>query len=502
MTKRKIESEIVTLSKLGTEAIRSLSALELGRAIREGRTTAIDATDAVLEQIRAVDADYRCFITVAAEQARSRAQEVQAQIERGALAGPLAGVPVALKDNICTRGIRTTCASKMLADFVPAYSAEAAKRLEAAGAILIGKTNMDEFAFGSTTETSYFGTTCNPYSPKHCPGGSSGGSAAAVALQECFFALGSDTGGSVRQPASHCGVVGMKPSYGMVSRYGLVAYASSMDQIGPMTKNVEDCAAVLEILCGRDAKDATCVCPTDTDFRTALIRDVRGMRIGVPREYLEAAIDDEVRDAILQAASQLEQEGAVVEPFTLGLTEYAVPTYYTIASAEAGSNLERFDGIRYGHRAQEESLQKLYTVSRSEGFGTEVRRRILLGTFVLSAGYYDAYYLKAQKVRNRLVQTFDKAFAAYDLILSPVAPTAAPVLGRSPENPVERYLEDVYTICANLCGLPAISVPCGETKQGLPIGLQLMGSRFREKTVLQAAFTYEQTRKEKLYGSK
>ena len=359
--------------------------------------------------------------------------------------------------------------------------------------MILGKTNMDEFAMGSTTETSAYGPTKNPRNLEHVPGGSSGGSAAAVAADECIYAIGSDTGGSIRQPASYCGVVGMKPTYGTVSRYGLIAYGSSLDQIGPLTKDVRDCAAVLEALASHDPKDSTSVSRADKDFTAALTEDVKGLRIGIPIDYLGEGLDDEVRTAVLQAAEVLEKKGALVERFDLSLVEYAIPAYYTIAAAEASSNLERFDGIKYGYRTEEYAgLHNMYKKSRSEGFGEEVKRRIMLGSFVLSSGYYDAYYLKALKVKALIKKAFDEAFAKYDLILGPVAPTTAPKLGESLADPIQMYLGDIYTIAVNLAGLPGISVPCGQDSKGLPIGLQLIGDCFQEKKLLRAAYTYEQ----------
>lgn len=474
-----------------------LSAVELGRAIREGKTTAVEAMEAVLEQIKKTDEQYNCYVTVAGEKALATAAEVQKKIEAGELTGPLAGVPVAVKDNMCTEGLLTTCSSKILDNFIPTFSAEAVLQLERAGAVVIGKTNMDEFAMGSTTETSAYGVTRNPRNPGHVPGGSSGGSAAAVAAEECFFALGSDTGGSIRQPASYCGVVGMKPTYGTVSRYGLVAYGSSLDQIGPLTKTVEDCAAVLEVIAAHDKKDSTSVERKDTDFTSALVKDVKGMRIGIPRDYLGEGLDSEVRDAVLTATELLKANGAVVENFDLSLVEYAIPTYYTIAAAEASSNLERFDGIKYGYRAKDaEGLHQMYKKTRSQGFGPEVKRRIMLGSFVLSSGYYDAYYLKALRVKAMIKKAFDEAFTKYDCILGPVAPTTAPELGKSLADPIKMYLGDIYTISVNLAGLPGISVPCGVDSKGLPIGLQLIGDCFQEKKLIQTAYTYEQCAKE------
>lgn len=475
--------------------ILGLSAVALASAIKEGKTTAPGAVQAVLEQIEETEKKYHCYVTIDAERAMKTAIDVQNKIKSGELTGPLAGVPMAVKDNLCTEGLLTTCSSKMLGNFVPAYTAEAVLRLQKAGAILIGKTNMDEFAMGSTTETSAYGVTRNPRNPEHVPGGSSGGSAAAVAANECFFALGSDTGGSVRQPASHCGVVGMKPTYGTVSRYGLIAYASSMDQIGPLCRTVEDCAAILEVISGHDEKDSTSLIREDTNFTKALIPDCRGMKIGIPKDYLGEGLDLSVKKAIQGAAGILQKNGAVVEYFDLGLTEYAVPAYYTIAAAEASSNLERYDGIKYGYRKeQEENLQRLYRRSRSAGFGAEVKRRIMLGSFVLSSGYYEDYYLKALKVKSLIKSNFDRTFQTYDCILGPVAPTTAPRLGESLTDPIEMYLGDVYTISANLAGLPGIGVPCGADDKGLPIGLQLLGNSFQEKKLLQIAYAFEQRR--------
>ncbi len=476
--------------------ILAYSAVELSAAIKQGTVTAVDAMAAVLSRIDERERDINAYVTMDREQALKAAAAVQKKIEKGELNGVLAGVPVAVKDNLCTEGMRTTCSSKILENFVPTFSAEAVVNLEKAGAVVIGKTNMDEFAMGSTTETSAYGETRNPWNTDHVPGGSSGGSAAAVAAGECYFALGSDTGGSIRQPASFCGVVGLKPTYGTVSRYGLVAYGSSLDQIGPLTKNVADCAAVLEVIASHDVKDATSINRKeenkDTDFTAALVDDVKGMKIGIPRDYFGEGLDSEVKDAVLAAAKQLAAKGAVVEEFDLSLVAYAIPAYYTIAAAEASSNLERFDGIKYGYRAASfEGLHDMYKKTRSEGFGAEVKRRIMLGSFVLSSGYYDAYYLKALKVKAMIKNAFDDAFAKYDLILGPVAPTTAPKLGESLSDPLKMYLGDIYTISVNLAGLPAISLPCGKDSKGLPIGLQLIADSFQEKKLIQAAYTYE-----------
>ncbi len=473
--------------------ILDYTATELSAKIKQGEIKVADAVEAVFDRIARTEGELHCYVTLEKEKAFARAAEVQRQIDAGELTGPLAGVPFAVKDNLCTRGTLTTCSSKILENFIPTFSAEAVLLLEQAGAVIIGKTNMDEFAMGSTTETSYYGVTRNPHNTAHVPGGSSGGSAAAVAAGECFAALGSDTGGSIRQPASYCGVVGMKPTYGTVSRYGLIAYGSSLDQIGPLTKDVRDCAAILETLAVHDCKDSTSMKREDTDFTSALREDVKGMRIGIPRDYFGEGLDPEVKAAVLAAGKVLEEKGAILEEFDLSLVEYAIPAYYTIAAAEASSNLERFDGIKYGYRAPGvEDLHPMYKKTRSEGFGAEVKRRIMLGSFVLSSGYYDAYYLKALKVKALIKKAFDEAFARYDCILGPVAPTTAPELGKSLAEPIKMYLGDIYTISVNLAGLPGISIPCGTDSKGLPIGLQMIGDCFQEKKLLRAAYTYEQ----------
>ena len=473
--------------------ILSCTAVELGRKIKEKELTAVQATQAVLDQIDRVENTVHAYVTVDKEGALKKAAEIQKKIDKGELTGPLAGVPVAIKDNMCTEGMLTTCSSKILYNFVPTFTAEAVKRLEDVGAVIIGKTNMDEFAMGSTTETSAYGVTRNPWNPRHVPGGSSGGSCAAVAAGETFYALGSDTGGSIRQPSSFCGVTGIKPTYGTVSRWGLIAYGSSLDQIGPVAKDVTDCATILEVISAHDPKDSTSV-ERETDFTSALVDDVKGMRIGIPRDYLGEGLDPEVREAILNAAKVLEEKGAIVEQFDLSLVEYAIPAYYVIASAEASSNLSRFDGVKYGYRAEEyEGLHNMYKKSRSEGFGPEVKRRIMLGSFVLSSGYYDAYYLKALRTKALIKKAFDEAFAKYDVILGPAAPYTAPKLGESLSDPIQMYLGDIYTISVNLAGLPGMTVPCGMDSKGLPIGLQLIGDCFKEKNIIRAGFAFEQS---------
>ena len=455
----------------------------------------MEATKAALDAIDAKEDKVNSFVTVDREGALKRAEEVQKLIDDGKLDGPLAGVPVAIKDNMCTEGLLTTCSSKILGNFVPTFTSEAVLNLEKAGAVILGKTNMDEFAMGSTTETSAYGETKNPWNLEHVPGGSSGGSCAAVAAEECFYALGSDTGGSIRQPSSFCGVTGIKPTYGTVSRYGLIAYGSSLDQIGPVAKDVTDCATILEIIASHDEKDSTSVKRDDLDFTSALVDDVKGMKIGIPKDYLGEGLDSEVKDAILNAAKVLEEKGAIVEEFDLSLVEYAIPAYYVIACAEASSNLARFDGVKYGYRTEEyDGLHNMYKKSRSEGFGAEVKRRIMLGSFVLSSGYYDAYYLKALRTKALIKKAFDEAFAKYDVILGPAAPTTAPKLGESLSDPLKMYLGDIYTISVNLAGLPGITVPCGTDSKGLPIGLQLIGDCFKEKNIIRAAYSFEQTR--------
>ena len=473
-----------------------LTALELGEKIKAKEVTVREAVDAVIGQIKEAESEIHSFVTIDEEGAYAQAEEIQKKIDAGELTGPLAGVPVAVKDNMCIEGQLTTCSSKILSNFKPTYTAEAVENLRKAGAVIIGKTNMDEFAMGSTTETSYYGPTRNPHNTAHVPGGSSGGSCAAVAAEECFFALGSDTGGSIRQPSSFCGVTGIKPTYGTVSRYGLIAYGSSLDQIGPIARDVTDCATILEAISSYDKKDSTSIPREDMDFTSALVDDVKGMRIGIPRDYLGEGLDEEVKEAILKAAKVLEDKGAIVEEFDLGLVKYAIPAYYVIASAEASSNLSRFDGVKYGLRAKEyEGLHEMYKKSRSEGFGEEVKRRIMLGSFVLSSGYYDAYYLKALRTKALIKKEFDKAFEKYDVILGPAAPCTAPKLGESLSDPLKMYLGDIYTISVNLAGLPGMTVPCGKDSAGLPIGLQLIGDCFQEKKIIRAGYAFEQSRK-------
>ncbi len=474
--------------------ITKWTALELGRKIRAGEISVEEAVRAQLDMIRERESEYHCYITVLEEEALARAKKVQEGIRAGEYTSPLAGVPVAVKDNICTKGVRTTCASKILENFKPPYNAEVIKKLDAAGMIVLGKTNMDEFAMGSTTETSYFGATKNPRDITRVPGGSSGGSAAAVAAGEAFLALGSDTGGSIRQPSAFCGVVGIKPTYGMVSRYGLIAYASSLDQIGPIGKDVADCAATLSVIAGGDIKDSTSVQQKEFSYFNALAEDISGMRIGIPRGYLGEGLDDEVKSAIFLAADLLRKRGATVEEFDLEAVDYAIPAYYVIACAEASSNLSRYDGVKYGFRTKDyEGLEEMYRCTRTEGFGEEAKRRMMIGAFVLSSGYYDAYYNKALKVKAVIKKGFDRAFEKYDLILGPTAPTTALKLGENLSDPLKMYLGDIYTVSVNLAGLPAISLPCGRDKEGLPIGLQLIGRPFGEREILRAAYCFERS---------
>ena len=477
-------------------SLMSLTAVELGRKIKAKEVTVREAVLAAYDKIDEKEAELNCYVTTTKEAALAKADEVQTKIDAGELTGPLAGVPVAIKDNMCTKGVLTTCSSRILENFVPTFTAEAVINLEKAGAVILGKTNMDEFAMGSTTETSHYGATKNPWNTKHVPGGSSGGSAAAVAADECSFALGSDTGGSIRQPSSYCGVTGMKPTYGTVSRYGLIAYGSSLDQIGPIAKDVTDCATILETIASYDPKDSTSIRRDDYDFTSALVDDVKGMKIGIPKDYLIEGLNPEVKAAIVNAAHKLEEKGAVVEEFDLSLVEYAIPAYYVIACAEASSNLARFDGVKYGYRTPEyNELHEMYKKTRSEGFGPEVKRRIMLGSFVLSSGYYDAYYLKALRTKALIKQAFDKAFSKYDVILGPVAPTTAPEIGSSLADPIKMYLGDIYTISVNLAGLPGISVPGGFDSKGLPIGVQMIGNCFEEKKIIRTAYAFEQSLK-------
>ena len=456
--------------------------------------SATELTQATLYDIKAREEAVNAFVTVAEEVALAQAKAID---EKGIDADNLlSGIPLAVKDNISTDGILTTAASKMLYNYEPIFDATAVANAKAKDMIVIGKTNMDEFAMGGSGETSYYGPTKNAWDHSKVPGGSSSGSAASVASGQVRLSLGSDTGGSIRQPSSFCGVTGIKPTYGTVSRYGLIAYGSSLDQIGPVAKDVSDCAAILEAISSHDLKDSTSMARTDCDFTSALKDDVKGMKIGIPSSYFGEGLDEEVKAAILKAADILKEKGAVVETFDLGLVDYAIPAYYVIASAEASSNLSRFDGVKYGYRTKEyEGLHNMYKKTRSEGFGPEVKRRIMLGSFVLSSGYYDAYYLKALRTKALIKKEFDKAFAKYDLILAPASPDTAPLLGSSLSDPLKMYLGDIYTISVNLAGLPGMTVPCGLDSKGLPIGMQLIGDCFKEKDIIRAGYAFECTRK-------
>ncbi|MER3456024.1 MAG: Asp-tRNA(Asn)/Glu-tRNA(Gln) amidotransferase GatCAB subunit A [candidate division GAL15 bacterium] len=471
----------------------------LGRPYHElrprlGRDLSVrELVDAYLDAIDRLDGLVRAYLTVTADRARAQARELDDRLARGEPLPPLAGMPVALKDNLCTEGVRTTCASRILESFVPPYDATAVRRLREAGALLLGKTNMDEFAMGSSTENSGFFATRNPWDLDCVPGGSSGGSAAAVAAGEAVATLGSDTGGSIRQPAALCGVVGLKPTYGRVSRYGLVAFASSLDQVGPLTLDVRDCALILQVISGKDPHDSTSVDLPVPDFVASLEGEVRGLRVGLPVEFFGDGLQPEVREAVRNAVRVLEGLGAVVEEVALPTLEVALPTYYLIACAEASSNLARYDGVAYGYRSPHaQDLYTLYARTRAEGFGPEVKRRVMLGTFALSAGYYEGFYKKAQQVRTLVRRDFDRCFQRVDLLATPTSPVAGFRLGERTADPLQMYLADVYTIPVNLAGLPAISVPCGFAN-GLPVGLQLVGRPFDEATVLRAAYAYEQS---------
>ena len=484
---------------MDNKAILELSALDIGSKIKSGEITSVQATQAFLDAIESLDKDYKSYITVCRDSALARAAEVDSLIAQGRLTGDLAGVPIAIKDNICTKGTATTCASKMLANFVPPYDATVISKINAEGMVILGKTNMDEFAMGSTTETSYFGPTLNPWGDSRVPGGSSGGSAAAVAARLAPVSLGSDTGGSIRQPASFCGVTGLKPTYGTVSRYGLVAFASSLDQIGPIGRDAVDLASLYNLICGVDEKDQSSTETTKLDIDKIRNYSVAGKTIGIPEEYFGEGIDPEVKAAVMDAVKVFESEGAKVERFTLPIMEYAIPTYYIIACAEACSNLSRYDGIKYGFRPEGvEDLGELYIRSRSEGFGMEVKRRIMIGNFVLSSGYYDAYYNKALQVKNLIYQAFNEAFSKYDVVIGPVAPTPALKAGESLSDPLKMYLGDICTVLINIVGLPAVSVPCGFAS-GLPVGMQIIGKHYSEETILGFASDFQRATSDKAY---
>ena len=470
-----------------------LSIHELHDMLRSRDLSAVELAQALFDRIDATDGAIGAYLAVCREQGMEDARRADARLARGDASSKLLGIPVALKDALLTEGVHTTCASKILQGFTPPYDGTAVSRLKEAGAVVLGKTNMDEFAMGSSTENSGYSITRNPWNLDHVPGGSSGGSASAVGAGQCIAALGTDTGGSIRQPASFCGIVGLKPTYGRVSRYGVVAYASSLDQVGPMTRDVTDCALVLQAIAGHDPADSTSVDVPVPDYAAALTGDVKGLKIGVPKEYFAAGLQPEVEEAVRQGIAELEKAGAVVTEVSLPLNDYAVAAYYVIAAAEASSNLARYDGMRYGPRAQAEDLTSTYMKSRAQGFGHEVKRRIMLGTYVLSAGYYDAYYLKAQKVRTLLKQDMEAVLKGCEAIVAPTCPTTAFKVDEMTHDPLQMYLSDILTISVNLAGLPALSVPCGFDDAGLPIGMQIIGRHFDEATVLRLGYAYEQT---------
>ena len=476
--------------------ITELTVHELQEKLANKELTITDITQAYVDRINEKEKDVNAFVTPLLDDAISQAKEIQTKVESGEVKGNFAGIPIGIKDNMCTKGVKTTCSSKMLENFVAPYSATVVEKLNDENIINLGKLNMDEFAMGSSTENSYFAKTKNPWNLNKVPGGSSGGSAAAVAANLVPWALGSDTGGSIRQPASLCGVVGLKPTYGLVSRYGLVAFASSLDQIGPITKDVMDSAMLLNIIAGHDEKDTTSVDIEKKDYTKALKNDVKGLKIAVPKEFFAEGINEEVKASLEKAIKKYKELGAEVTEVSLDIAKYALATYYIIACAEASSNLGRFDGIRYGYRAPEaKDLKEIFKKSRSEGFGEEVKRRIILGTYVLSSGYYDAYYKKAQQARTLVMKEFNKVFENYDVILTPTSPVTAFDIGSKSENPLEMYLADICTVSVNIAGLPGISIPCGVDSEGLPIGMQLIGNKFQEETILNAAYTFEQATK-------
>ena len=470
----------------------SLTMHEISDLLKKKETTSRAVTESVLARIASVDERVKAYLTVTADAALAQAEQADRERSSGKTS-PVLGVPIAIKDNMCTEGVRTTCASKILGNFIPPYNATVVARLQHAGYVMPGKVNMDEFAMGSSTENSGFMVTKNPWDLERIPGGSSGGSAAAVAAGECIAALGSDTGGSIRQPAACCGVVGLKPTYGRVSRYGLVAFASSLDQIGPITKDVTDAAILMNIIGGHDERDSTSAAVPAPDFTRSLVKDLKGVKVGIPKEYFIEGMDPEVDRAVRSAVRTLEGLGAAVVDVTLPHTGYAVATYYILATSEASSNLARYDGVKYGYRASgAKDLLEMYTKSRSQGFGPEVKRRIMLGTYALSAGYYDAYYKKGQQARTLIKRDFEEAFRRADIIATPTAPTAAFKIGEKSSDPLQMYLSDIFTISVNLAGIPGISIPCGFTAGGLPVGLQLLGRHFDEASILRAAYAYEQ----------
>lgn len=473
--------------------ITELTVHELQEKLKNKELSITEITKAYTNRIKEKENEVQAFVTTLTDEAEKQAEEIQNKIEKREITGEFAGIPIGIKDNMCTKGVKTTCSSKMLENFIAPYDATVVEKLNHENMINLGKLNMDEFAMGGSTEYSYFKKTKNPWNLNKVPGGSSGGSAAAVAAGMVPWALGSDTGGSIRQPASFCGVVGLKPTYGLVSRYGLVAFASSLDQIGPITKDVQDSAMLLNLIAGHDEKDTTSSNKEKIDYTACLKNDVKGLKIGVPKEFFAEGINSEVKESLEKAINTYKELGAEIEEFSLDVANYSLATYYIIACAEASSNLGRFDGIRYGYRAKDcKNLKEIFKKSRSEGFGAEVKRRIILGTYVLSSGYYDAYYKKAQQVRTLVMKQFNEAFEKYDVILTPTSPTVAFDIGSKTSNPLEMYLSDICTVSVNIAGLPGISIPCGVDSQGMPIGMQLIGNKFCEKTILNAAYTFEQ----------
>ena len=469
---------------------------ELMDKLEKKEITITELTKAYVDRINEKEKDVEAFVTTLTDEAISKSQEIEEMVKNGEINSRFAGIPIGIKDNMCTKGVKTTCSSKMLENFIAPYDATVIEKLNNEGIISLGKLNMDEFAMGASTEYSAFKKTKNPWNLNTVPGGSSGGSAAAVAANLVPWALGSDTGGSIRQPSAFCGVVGLKPTYGLVSRYGLVAFASSLDQIGPITKDVQDAALLLNLIAGHDEKDTTSINNEKVDYTKCLKNDVKGLKIGVPKEFFGEGINAEVKAKLQEAIEKYKELGEIVEECSLDIEEYALATYYIIACAEASSNLGRFDGIRYGYRTKNfENLKDIYINSRSEGFGQEVKRRIILGTYVLSSGYYDAYYKKALEVRTLVKQEFDKKFEKYDVLLTPTSPTVAFEIGTRSNNPLEMYLADICTVSVNIAGLPGISIPCGVDSKGMPIGMQLIGDKFKEETILNAAYTYEQATK-------
>ena len=473
----------------------NLSALTIHEAreqLRNRKISALELTEAVFRRIAETDEKIHSYITLCYDTALKEANQADARFKAEPNPPALLGIPIAVKDNFLTRDIRTTCGSKILANFIPPYDSTTVKRLRASGAIITGKTNLDEFAMGSSAENSAFFPTCNPWDKGRVPGGSSGGSAAALIADQCIAAVGTDTGGSIRQPAAFCGIVGLKPTYGCISRFGIIAFASSMDQVGPMTKDVRDCALMLEAIAGHDPADSTSANRPVPQYSASLTGDIKGLRLGIPKEYFVSGIQPEVERSVRTAVRQLEKNGAIIKEVSLPHTDYAVAVYYIVATAEASSNLARYDGMRYGHRAPAKDLAETYRLCRSEGFGPEVKRRIMLGTYALSAGYYDAYYLKAQRVRTLIRRDFDKAFETCDVIVTPTTPTTAFRIGEKIQDPLQMYLSDIYTISVNLAGLPALSLLCGFDSEGLPIGMQVIGKHFDESTLLGTAYAYEQ----------